>query len=725
VSSWIINVILKDFIPYRRHLVKAKQGVAGEVTDLRNDIRQIFGTLSLSGSLLKNNFTATTNPTVNDDETQDYSVGSRWINNTFPRREFVCVSNVTGTAIWKETTLSPSGILTQDNVLSKDQSSPPVGIPSLNDRYIVNPPGAGLWTGRDNDIAQWNGAAWIFHTPVEGWTVWVEDIDEHYTFDGTQWKIFESFLDHSQLYNLTVADPHTQYQLRSEKGAALGYASLDAAGEIVDATHGSRSGGTLHALVTPNPGGLAGFMSPADKQKLDGIATGATNTPLSNNAPQDVTKAASSAGVGVAASRDDHKHDIATGIPSSVGAANAEGASSSLARADHIHDHGALTGGNRHALVVPSGAAGFMSGSDKQKLDGIAPGATNTPLSSGTPVNVDKSAAAPGTDSAASRRDHKHDVTTGVPSDVGSANAEGVGSALARADHVHNHANQGGGALHSLAVPSGAAGFMSGADKQKLDNSGILTSSAPVNVTKAAAAVGVSGEAARQDHKHDITTAIAGSIQIGDAAAEGSASSLSRSDHVHAVAAPGAPANVTKAAAVAGVSSSPARADHKHDVNTGVPVAVGGVNQEGTSTALARADHVHAASPGTIASAVLVWGDTNIGATTTTRYLTPGYANSVAKTTALQLRMPRSGTLQNFYLRHTSGGGNGNNIVYTFRKNGVATGLTVTLASTANDASDLVNTVTVAKGDLIDIEITKAAGIAGSPTDVIATVEYA
>lgn len=38
--------------------------------------------------------------------------------------------------------------------------------------------------------------------------------------------------------------------------------------------------------------------------------------------------------------------------------------------------HGARAGGSLHANVVAAGAAGFMTGADKTKLDGIAPGAT-------------------------------------------------------------------------------------------------------------------------------------------------------------------------------------------------------------------------------------------------------------------------------------------------------------------------------------------------------------
>jgi len=62
----------------------------------------------------------------------------------------------------------------------------------------------------------------------------------------------------------------------------------------------------------------------------------------------------------------------------------------------------------------------------------------------------------------------------------------------------------------------------------------VVTSTAPVNVTKAAAAVGVSTEAARGDHKHDVTTA-APATGVGGANSEGTATSLARSDHNHAL----------------------------------------------------------------------------------------------------------------------------------------------------------------------------------------------
>lgn len=120
-----------------------------------------------------------------------------------------------------------------------------------------------------------------------------------------------------------------------------------------------------------------------------------------------------------------------------------------------------------------------------------------------------------------------------------------------------------------------------------------LAITAPANVTKAAAAVGVSLTVARSDHKHDIDTAVAGTIAIGDVAAEGVATSMARSDHVHAVPAPAAPADVTKAAADAGAATTFARADHKHDVSTAAAVSVALANAEGSASSLARSDHTH------------------------------------------------------------------------------------------------------------------------------------
>lgn len=106
---------------------------------------------------------------------------------------------------------------------------------------------------------------------------------------------------------------------------------------------------------------------------------------------------------------------------------------------------------------------------------------------------------------------------------------------------THASTHKGDGADAIAVATQTVAGLESAADKTKLDGIAAgatntpLTSTAPVNVTKSTAAVGTASEAARQDHKHDITTTTAGAAAPGDTAAEGSSSSLARADHRHSL----------------------------------------------------------------------------------------------------------------------------------------------------------------------------------------------
>lgn len=126
---------------------------------------------------------------------------------------------------------------------------------------------------------------------------------------------------------------------------------------------------------------------------------------------------------------------------------------------------------------------------------------------------------------------------------------------------------------------------------------------------------------------------------------------------------------------------------------------------------------------------VLLFGAGQVGSTTTTRYLYPGYDDDLAQTVSMQMVAPYAGTLRDFYVRHNSADGNGNSIVYTVRVGPpagpmVATAITVSLATGAiGQGSDLANSVAVAAGDIIDIEVTKAASVGNSPDDITATID--
>jgi hypothetical protein len=106
-----------------------------------------------------------------------------------------------------------------------------------------------------------------------------------------------------------------------------------------------------------------------------GIGGGAS---LGAGTPAVLTAAAGTQGALLTAAPFDHRHQVSTAICVTIGAANSIGVSTSLAKADHVHDHGALLGGDRHALAVASVSHGFISATNQAKLEGIEAGAQVT-----------------------------------------------------------------------------------------------------------------------------------------------------------------------------------------------------------------------------------------------------------------------------------------------------------------------------------------------------------
>ena len=62
-------------------------------------------TTNVTKHALKDNLSATTDPTTSNDDTQDYEVNSHWVNTTADRT-FVCLDASTGAAIWSNTGLA-------------------------------------------------------------------------------------------------------------------------------------------------------------------------------------------------------------------------------------------------------------------------------------------------------------------------------------------------------------------------------------------------------------------------------------------------------------------------------------------------------------------------------------------------------------------------------------------------------------------------------------------
>lgn len=265
------------------------------------------------------------------------------------------------------------------------------------------------------------------------------------------------------------------------------------AGELVAGAGLTLSGSTLNVVAG------AGILVTENAVQLD-----------LNDQVVALTAAAGYGGVSGNASRSDHRHQVLTGIPGPVAALNpSEGGASSLSRSDHAHPHGNLPGGTLHALATTS-TPGFLSGPEKQWL--INPFAYAVTKS----VNATYlGEASMGTSLQAAKADHTHLVETdGDGSEtrpVSDNNIAGNSTHLAKADHQHAHGNQQpshnahtvASVIYTGGYPTTTAnGFMSGADKVKLDGIWVEGETAPAPVVTGAGAPGTSTGFSRADHVH-------------------------------------------------------------------------------------------------------------------------------------------------------------------------------------------------------------------------------
>lgn len=72
----------------------------------------------------------------------------------------------------------------QPRVLDSALTAPP-GSPAFGDGYIIAASATGAWAGKDNQITVWNGTAWEFYVPANGFSVWVLSTKKRYImYDG-------------------------------------------------------------------------------------------------------------------------------------------------------------------------------------------------------------------------------------------------------------------------------------------------------------------------------------------------------------------------------------------------------------------------------------------------------------------------------------------------------------------------------------------------------------
>lgn len=159
-----------------------------------------------------------------------------------------------------------------------------------------------------------------------------------------------------------------------------------------------------------------------------------------------------------------------------------------------LNDHFGA-GGTAHASVVAGGAAGFMTGSDKTKLDGVAAGAT---------ANTSTTSLSEGTNLYFTEARVRASLLTGlsVATNAAIAVTDSVLSALGKLQAQLTAHFGSGGTAHAAAT-TGAAGFMSAADKTKLD--GLNTTAAPAISSGTLALAAVTADTVQVSLNQNIT----------------------------------------------------------------------------------------------------------------------------------------------------------------------------------------------------------------------------
>lgn len=174
------------------------------------------------------------------------------------------------------------GLDWQNSVLDRDLVTSPIS-PSSGDRYIISGIGGDWSTGTINDIAEWNGTAWIFETPNEGFASWIEDENILVVYNGSSWITFSSATSHNNLSGLQGGTTNQYYHLTSSQHTEITtfFASTDiSASEAETLTDGSNAD-SLHIHSST---GISDFSEAVDDRVASLILEG-NNITISYNDP--------------------------------------------------------------------------------------------------------------------------------------------------------------------------------------------------------------------------------------------------------------------------------------------------------------------------------------------------------------------------------------------------------------------------------------------------------
>jgi Phage tail fibre repeat len=314
---------------------------------------------------------------------------------------------------------------------------------------------------------------------------------------GAQAKANQAETNAKSYADSTAATAEANAKTYADQVAATAEANAKAASAPISHVG---SGGAAHATATPT---TAGFMSAADKAKLDGIQAGAEvnqnafanvkvgATTIAADAEQDTLELAAGTAITLTADSTNDKVTIAVQLNDTVNststtqAATANAVKQAYDRAVSAENNAKSyadtvaaqaqnnaimasapashvgSGGSAHAVATPT-TAGFMSAADKAKLDGIQSGAeVNQNAFSNIKVGATTIAADSETDTlelvAGTGITLTPDATNDKVTLAVSFGGSGSATTAARSDHTHGTAT------------TSADGFMSAADKAKLD----------------------------------------------------------------------------------------------------------------------------------------------------------------------------------------------------------------------------------------------------------------
>ena len=69
-------------------------------------------------------------------------------------------------------------------------NTPPVS-PTIGDRYLINVAPTGVWSGKQNKIATWDGLTWSYYTPTVSDALLVDSyVGQIFIYNGTSWDIY-------------------------------------------------------------------------------------------------------------------------------------------------------------------------------------------------------------------------------------------------------------------------------------------------------------------------------------------------------------------------------------------------------------------------------------------------------------------------------------------------------------------------------------------------------